>query len=140
MLYINNSEKTRLASVNREGVRVEPGEVVEMNSTDARMLGGSRIYFVKYTGKKVPVDPKAQEKEAEEEEKNASEAEDKSQEKANKKALKEALNEMNKGELIAFAEKKAKLDVMSRDTKEDIVKEVLKAAKEIGFAKLLKKV
>lgn len=135
MLYINNAKVRKLIGVKRQKRWVGPGETVNLDSYDIRTIGANAIFFEPYKGSKLK--KPAEKKVAPADKKNTAK-EAKEKEADDKKALKESLEGMTKVRLIEVAEGVVGIDVKSRDNKAKILKRVLKASKEKGYAYVLK--
>jgi len=165
MLYKNTAKVRKLIGVRRKKTWVQPGETVDLDSFDVRHLGMNAAFFEPFKPEPVekpeppaeePKDEAPAEKPADKKEepekkepptktKKQLEADKKAEQKAAKKkesdarkALKESLTGMTKTRLIEVGEDVIGVDVKSRDRKEDIIKQLLKAAKDKGYEYVLK--
>ncbi len=130
-LYKNIAKVRKLIGVRRIKRWVAPGEEVDLDSTDARHLGGNSAFMQLVVGEK-PAKKKAP---AAKETK--SDASQKQQDKIDRKALKESLEGMTKVRIIEVAEGVVGIDVLSRDKKTDLIKQVLNASKDKGYRYVL---
>lgn len=128
MLYINVAKVRKLVGVRRIKRWVQPGETIDLDASDIRMLGANAAYIVLYTE-----DTEDLAKETD----SADEATKKDQEKEDKKKLAESLKGCRKDRLIEIAEGILGLDVLSKSKKNDIIKEIMKEAKKKGYAWVL---
>jgi len=134
MLYTNNAKVRKLIGVKRVKKWIKPGETVDLDSFDARTLGGNAAFFSLSTKKhKDIVEITSPDKNVEDIKKVA-----KKNESEIKKALKESLEGMTKARLVEVAEKIIGIDVKSKANKATILNQILKAAKEKGYAYVLK--
>lgn len=161
MLYINTAKVRKLIGVRRMKKWIQPGGTVDLDSYDARTLGGNAGFFILYkpepkekveaTSPKETKDEDANNQGApadkdgdkirttgSEKEVKAEKEAAKKQESEDRKALKESLEGMTKARLIEVAESVVKIDVKPKDNKAKILKKILKASKDKGYAYVLK--
>jgi len=142
-LYTNVAKVRKLVSVRRVRTWINPGEQVDLDPSDVRHLGGNSAYIQLADGKMKGEKPPKEDKAPVAEKKNPpketkSDKIDKKQIAADRKALKESLEGMTKVRIIEVAETVVGIDVLSRDKKADLIKQVLNASKEKGYAYVLK--
>lgn len=135
-LYENIAKVRKLVGVRRVKRWIPPGEQVDLDSTDARHLGGNAAFMrltknIKKKDDKKSADEKAPSK------KTTSDKPDKQQIETDRKALNESLRGMTKVRIIEVAEGVVGMDVLSRDKKDALIKKVMNAAKEKGYRYVL---
>jgi len=143
MRYVNNSKEQRMVSVSRVQRFIQPGETIDLTPLDVRdMKVSSRRHVVIYdsgTAKQPAKAAKTESKKTDTTPAKKKSPEPEVDEKTLRKEIKSNLEEMNKGAILEVAEKHLKIDLKWKDSKGDMIKKSLKAAKEIGYAKVVKK-
>lgn len=135
-LYENIAKVRKLVGVRRVKRWIAPGERADLDTTDVRHLGGNSAFMrlaenVEKPAEKKPADNKQPSKETK------SDKPDKQQIAADRKALNESLKGMTKIRIIEVAESVVGLDVLSRDKKDVLIKNVMKASKDKGYRYVL---
>ena len=133
MLYVNNSDQRKRVTQKMMKVWVQPGQTIELNSNDRRVLGFNAASVVP-----VEADAPAQKPTKKKAAKKAAVKAPEMNDKEARKALSESFNGFRKDRLIEIGENVLKVDVKNRDPKGKIIKQLLKASKTKGYAWVLK--
>ena len=157
MIYVNQSDQRKLVTKSMMKVWVQPGQEIDLSSNDRRVLGLNSLYIVPIEEYSAPapvvkkpdnVAAKVVKKEAPKKtekvvaknvvKKNPAPKKPEMTEVEARNLLKESMLGCTKARLIEIGEEVLGVDVKTKDTKDKILKQVMKASKKKGYAWVLK--
>jgi hypothetical protein len=139
--YINKSSVRKIVTKDRKKMWLAPGQKIELDDIDVRSLGANVAHIV-------PVSTMIDEQPVEKKEEAPAvpapnpepTTETKQDDAALRKELKGKLEDLTKANLTKLAKKLKVADFDKKAKKDDMIKEILKSAKETGYAQALTKV
>lgn len=142
MLYINTAGKRLLIAVRRIKKWIQPGQTIDLNTIDVRMLGANGQHMRLATEAQSEVARETKEvvrEQPKKESKSKAETVPAKSDSELRKELSDILKSMSKDELTELCTK-TETSFKSRDKKDDIIKKLLTSAKKLGYDSVLKKV